>query len=119
MAYYGGNWTNAGICGLFCLNVNNTASNSNTNISGRLANDYRQKTASLRAAVQCISFGAIVLTMLSKMNGALRLVAGYPANVAAPFFFFMDRNAQDNKRPVGRGGRFRQFVPRLPVSQER
>jgi len=36
------------------------------------------------AAVQRISFGAIVLTMLSKMNRALRPVAGKPANVAAP-----------------------------------
>lgn len=46
MAYTGGNWNNGAIDGLFCLNVNNAASNSNTNIGGRLANDYSQKTAS-------------------------------------------------------------------------
>jgi len=38
-AYYGGNWNNGALDGLFTLNVNNAASNSNTNIGGRLAND--------------------------------------------------------------------------------
>ncbi len=80
----GGNWGNGANAGLFYLNVNNDASNSNTNIGGRLANDYCQKAGGLRASVQRISFGAIVLTMLSKMNRALRPVAGKPANVAVP-----------------------------------
>ena len=35
----GGNWGNGANAGLFYLNVNNAASNSNTNIGGRLAND--------------------------------------------------------------------------------
>lgn len=35
----GGNWSNGANAGLFYLNVNNAASNSNTNIGGRLAND--------------------------------------------------------------------------------
>lgn len=35
----GGNWGNGANAGLFYLNVNNDASNSNTNIGGRLAND--------------------------------------------------------------------------------
>ena len=43
MAYYGGNYGNGANAGLFNLNVNNAASNSNSNIGGRLANDYRQK----------------------------------------------------------------------------
>jgi hypothetical protein len=43
LAYHGGNWSNGANAGLFNLNVNNAASNSNTNIGGRLANDQRQK----------------------------------------------------------------------------
>lgn len=43
MAYYGGNWSNGANAGLFNLNVNNAASNSNTNIGGRLANELSQK----------------------------------------------------------------------------
>jgi len=38
-AYYGGNWNNGALDGLFCLNVNNAASNVNTSVGGRLAND--------------------------------------------------------------------------------
>lgn len=82
MAYYGGNYGNGSSAGLFYLNVNNAASNSNTNIGSRLANDYRQKAPGSRAGVQCVSFGAFVQTMLSKIYRASRLVAS--ANVAAP-----------------------------------
>ena len=82
MAYYGGNYGNGSNAGLFYLNVNNAASNANTNIGGRLANDYRQQAPGSRAGVQRVSFGAIVQTMLSKIYRASRLVA--PANVAAP-----------------------------------
>lgn len=35
----GGNWGHGANAGLFYLNVNNAASNSNSNIGGRLAND--------------------------------------------------------------------------------
>jgi len=35
----GGNWNNAANAGLWNLNVNNSASNSNSNIGARLAND--------------------------------------------------------------------------------
>lgn len=35
----GGNWNNAANAGLWSLNVNNSASNSNSNIGARLAND--------------------------------------------------------------------------------
>jgi len=31
----GGNWNNAANAGVFCLNVNNVRSNSNTNVGGR------------------------------------------------------------------------------------
>ena len=62
-AYYGGNYGNGANAGLFYLNVNNAASNSNTNIGGRLANDFRQKAPGLRVRVQCVSFGVAVLTM--------------------------------------------------------
>ena len=82
MAYYGGNYGNGSTAGLFYLNVNNAASNANTNIGGRLANDYRQKASSLRVRVQCVSFGASVQTMQSKIYRASRLVAS--ANVAPP-----------------------------------
>ena len=85
MAYYGGNYGNGSNAGLFYLNVNNAASNANSNIGGRLANDYRQKASGSRASVQRVSFGAIVQTMLSKIYRASRLVA--PANVAAPAHF--------------------------------
>ncbi|CAM5286864.1 hypothetical protein [Eoetvoesiella caeni] len=37
VAYHGGSWPSAGVCGLFCLIVNGTASNSGAGISGRLA----------------------------------------------------------------------------------
>lgn len=63
MAYHGGNWSNGANAGLFCLNVNNSASNANSNIGGRLANEYRQQLLRPRACSQCVSFGAIVLTM--------------------------------------------------------
>lgn len=43
MAYYGGNWSNGANAGLFNLNVNNAASNANSNIGGRLANEHSQK----------------------------------------------------------------------------
>ena len=39
VAYHGGGYSNGANAGLFCLNVNDAASNSNTNIGGRLAND--------------------------------------------------------------------------------
>lgn len=39
MACYGGNYGNGSNAGLFYLNVNNAASNANSNIGGRLAND--------------------------------------------------------------------------------
>lgn len=32
----GGNWDNGSACGVFCLNANNAASNSNANIGARL-----------------------------------------------------------------------------------
>jgi hypothetical protein len=38
MATNGGNWSNGSQAGLFYLNCNNEASNSNSNIGGRLAN---------------------------------------------------------------------------------
>ena len=37
IAYHGGSWSDGAVAGLFFLNVNNDASNSNTNIGGRLA----------------------------------------------------------------------------------
>ncbi|CAM5289952.1 hypothetical protein [Eoetvoesiella caeni] len=37
VAYHGGGWTSAGICGLFCLYVYSPASYSDTVLSGRLA----------------------------------------------------------------------------------
>lgn len=76
MAYYGGDFGNGQKAGLFHLYVYNSASISNLNLGGRLANDKRQKADGQRAAVQCTSFGAIVLTMLSKMNKASRPVSG-------------------------------------------
>ncbi|MNO71948.1 hypothetical protein D3C76_628780 [compost metagenome] len=80
-AYCGGNWGNGSNAGLFHLNVDNSASNANVNVGGRLANDYRQKAPGLRVSVQCVSFGASIQTMLSKIYRAPRQVA--PANVVA------------------------------------
>jgi hypothetical protein len=62
-AYYGGNYGNGSNAGLFYLNVNNAASNANTNVGGRLANDYRQKASGPRVYVQRASFGAPLQTM--------------------------------------------------------
>lgn len=45
MVVNGGNWSNGANAGLFNLNLNNAASNSNTNIGGRLANEHGQKSA--------------------------------------------------------------------------
>lgn len=81
-AYYGGNWGNGSNAGLFHLNVNNSASNSYSNVGGRLANDYRQKAPGSRVSVQCVSFGAPIQTLLSKIYRAPRQVA--PAKVVAP-----------------------------------
>nr|DAL78216.1 MAG TPA: TREPONEMA DENTICOLA VARIABLE PROTEIN 1 FUNCTION, PERIODONTAL DISEASE [Caudoviricetes sp.]DAT22731.1 MAG TPA: TREPONEMA DENTICOLA VARIABLE PROTEIN 1 FUNCTION, PERIODONTAL DISEASE [Caudoviricetes sp.] len=36
MFQHGGNWNNGSKCGLFTANLNNTSSNSNTNIGSRL-----------------------------------------------------------------------------------
>lgn len=80
-AYCGGNWGNGSNAGLFHLNVDNSASNANVNVGGRLANDYRQKAPGLRVSVQCVSFGASIQTMLSKIYRAPRQVA--PAKVVA------------------------------------
>lgn len=99
MAYYGGNWSNGANAGLFNLNVNNAASNANSNIGGRLANDTLARSCrAYMARFQCASFGAIVLTMQSKMNRALRPVA--TANVAAPATHESHSNATQNKWAV-------------------
>ncbi len=46
----GGNWGNGGNAGLFCLNVNNAPSNSNSNIGCRLAMDDRARSGVATAA---------------------------------------------------------------------
>lgn len=80
----GGDWNNGANAGLFSLNVNNSSTNANTNIGGRLANDKRQKVAAQVAAIQRASFGVVVLTMMSKINRAPRPVVEKSANVVAP-----------------------------------
>jgi hypothetical protein len=42
-SHVGGNWSNGSGAGLFCLNLNNPASNSNSNIGCRLARNSYQK----------------------------------------------------------------------------
>lgn len=59
----GGNWSNGANAGLLYLNVNNAASNANSNIGARLANDNGQKPSGSWAAGQCTSFGAAVQTL--------------------------------------------------------
>ena len=61
IAYHGGNWSNGSKAGLFYLNLNNEASNSNTNIGGRLASDIWPEGVALRGASSAVSLGAIVL----------------------------------------------------------
>lgn len=61
IVYNGGNWDNGSNAGLFNLNLNNDASNANTNIGSRLASNMARSRFSLREAVQRILFGAIIL----------------------------------------------------------
>ena len=58
-AYNGGNWGNGANAGLFYLNVNNSASNANTNIGGRLANDKRQKPAAHGLSASAFPLGPL------------------------------------------------------------
>jgi len=44
--FYGGNWNNGPNNGLFNLNLNNAATNVNTNIGGRLAKGIMSRLAS-------------------------------------------------------------------------
>jgi retron-type reverse transcriptase len=62
-AYYGGAWNNGGNAGLGALNLNNAASNANSNIGARPANDAGQKPHDPRVCGQRQSFGASVQSL--------------------------------------------------------
>ena len=61
-AYYGGNWNNGANAGLGALNLNNPASNANSNIGARPAKDIGQKPSDPRMLGQHSSFGACILS---------------------------------------------------------
>lgn len=63
-ACYGGSRNNGANAGLGALNLNNPASNANSNIGARLANDTGgQKPGLPRQSGQCPSFGARILSI--------------------------------------------------------
>lgn len=71
-ACYGGDWNKARTP-VSALNLNNPASNANSNIGARLANDTgSQKPGPPRQSGQCPSFGARILSIPLKDQQAAR-----------------------------------------------
>ena len=54
--FYGGNWNNGSNNGLFSLNLNNAASNANTNIGGRLAKGKNAPEADIPKGIPPVPF---------------------------------------------------------------
>ncbi len=64
--FYGGNWNYGSQNGLFNLNLNNAASNSNNNIGGRIAKDHIARSRGLKGPVTArIPLGGDVLAFVS------------------------------------------------------
>jgi hypothetical protein len=68
IAYNGGNWSNGSKAGLFYLNLNNEASNSNANNGGRLANKTRRKAYSHESVSRASLFGAFSPAQTKRAN---------------------------------------------------
>jgi hypothetical protein len=62
----GANWNNGANAGAFALNLNNDASNANSNIGGRLAIKVLPEVETLRGFFQCFLFGSYFLPYTKK-----------------------------------------------------
>lgn len=90
----GGNWSQAANAGLWYVNVNNSASNSNSNRGARLANGDQPEKLGVYGYLDSASFGAAVLTIVEDFKTNARLVLARGRKCGAFYIVYYGKNSR-------------------------